>query len=158
MKKLLVMLLAVIMVFSAVAVFSGCQKQETKEPKTTENTANDTQELPELWKDADYTEDTELGEGEKTVKVTVKAGEKSIVFTIKTDEEMLGDALLTHKLVDGEDGDFGLFISHVNGIRAVYEKDGAYWGFFQGGEYMMTGVDTTPIADGDSYELVYTEA
>ena len=110
-----------------------------------------------IWADAKYTEDTELGEGSKTVKVVVEAEEKKITFTIHTDETILGDALLAHELVEGEDGDFGLYIKKVNGMLADYDVDQTYWGFYQNGEYMMTGVDTTEFADGDQYELVRTK-
>ena len=111
-------------------------------------------ETEQLWADALYTVDTELGEGAKTVSVTVEAGEKSIVFTIKTDAEILGDALIAHNLIEGEVGQFGLYVKKVNGMLADYDVNQTSWGFYCGGEYMMTGVDLTPIADGDSYELV----
>ena len=107
-----------------------------------------------IWTDAKYTEDTELGKGSKTVKVVVGAEGKKITFTIHTDETILGDALLAHELVEGEDGDFGLYIKKVNGMLADYDVDQTYWGFYQNGEYMMTGVDMTEFADGDQYELV----
>ena len=110
-----------------------------------------------LWKDALYTEDTELGEGAKTVKIEVKAGEKSVVFTVKTDEAVLGDALIAHGLIDGEEGQYGLYIKKVNGITADYDVDGHYWGFYKNGEYMMTGVDMTEFSDGENYELVYSK-
>ena len=110
-----------------------------------------------IWKDALYTSDTELGEGAKTVKVEVKAGEKSVVFTIKTDKAVLGDALLEHGLIEGDQGPYGLYIKKVNGITADYDVDKHYWGFYKNGEYMMTGVDGTEFADNDSYELVYSE-
>ena len=110
-----------------------------------------------LWEDAHYTEDTTLGEGAKTVVVTVTAGEKSVVFTIKTDEAILGDALMAHGLVEGEAGQFGLYVKKVNGITADYDVDQSYWGFYKGGDYMMTGVDMTEFADGECYELVYTK-
>ncbi len=110
-----------------------------------------------LWANATYTEDTTLGEGAKTVKVAVKAEDTAITFTIKTDAEMLGEALLEHKLVEGEQGEFGLYIKEVNGIGADFSKDGAYWALYQDGEYAMAGVDTTPIADGAHYELVHTK-
>ena len=80
-----------------------------------------------------------------------------ITLTIHTDKEILGDALLDHKLIEGEDGDYGMYIKKVNGIQADYDKDGAYWAFSQNGEYMMTGVDGTSIAGGETYELVYTK-
>lgn len=110
-----------------------------------------------LWKDAVYTEDTELGEGAKTVKVVVEAEEKKVTFTIKTDAEMLGEALIENELVEGEEGEFGLYIKKVNGMTADYDVDQSYWGFFKDGEYMMTSADLTPFKDGEQYELVYTK-
>ena len=115
------------------------------------------EELPELWQDATYTEDKTFGDGATTVHVEVIAGERSVIFTVKTDKTTLGDALLEHSLIAGEEGAFGLYIKSVNGIRADYDLDGAYWGFTKGGEYMMTGVDGTTIADGEKYELVWTK-
>lgn len=115
------------------------------------------EEIPELWQDATYTEDKTFGDGATTVQVEIVAGEKSIVFTVKTDKTILGDALLEHSLIEGEEGAYGLYIKKVNGIRADYDLDGAYWGFTKGGEYMMTGVDGTNISDGEKYELVWTQ-
>ena len=104
---------------------------------------------------AAYLEDTTLGEGKTTVKVEVKAGEHSVTFTIRTDRTILGDALTDHNLIEGENGAYGLYVKKVNGITADYDVDQSYWGFYKNGEYMMTGVDTTTIADGEHYELVY---
>ena len=115
------------------------------------------EEIPELWQDATYTKDTTLGEGATTVQVEVIAGDKSVTFTIKTDKTILGDALIDHALVEGEVSTYGLYIKKVNGIRADYDLDGAYWSFSKGGEYMMTGVDGTAIVDGEHYELVWTK-
>ena len=115
------------------------------------------EELPALWEDATYTEDKTFGEGVTTVQVEVIAGEKSIVFTVKTDKTTLGDALLEHSLIEGEQAAYGLYVKKVNGIRADYELDGAYWSFTKGGEYMMSGVDGTTISDGEHYELVWTK-
>ena len=114
-------------------------------------------EESDVWANAKYAEDTELGEGSKTLKVVVEAEEKKVTFTIATDAETVGDALLAHELIDGEEGDYGLYVKVVNGITADYDVDKSYWGFYQNGEYMMTGVDQTPFADGDQYELVYTK-
>ena len=110
-----------------------------------------------LWESAMYTEDTELGEGEKTVVVEVKVKEYSVTFTLNTDKAILGDALIEHALIDGEEGQFGLYIKKVNGITADYDADQSYWAFYQNGEYMMTGVDTTEIFGGEHYQLVYTK-
>ena len=111
----------------------------------------------ELWENAIYKEDATLGDGAKTVTVTVEAGEKSVTLTLKTDKETLGDALMEHGLVSGDMGDFGLYLKYVNGIRADYDLDRSYWGFYKNGEYMMVGVDGANIKDGEQYELVYSK-
>lgn len=112
---------------------------------------------PELWENAVYKNDKTFGNGSKTVKVEVKAGEKAITFTLKTDKETLGDALLEHNLIAGDESEYGLYLKTVNGITADYDVDKSYWAFYKNGEYMMTGVDGTTIADGEHYELVYTK-
>lgn len=111
-----------------------------------------------LWADATYTENTALGDGAVSVTVEVKAGDKSIDFTIKTDKTTLGDALLEHGLIAGEDGQFGMYIKKVNGITADFDVDQSYWAFYKNGETMLTGVDGTEIKDGEHYELVYTQS
>ena len=112
---------------------------------------------PDLWENALYTEDTELGQGAKTVTVQVQAEDKTVNFTIHTDCATLGEALLEHGLIAGEDSEFGLYVKQVNGITADYDVDQTYWGFYSGGEYMMSGVDTTEISGGESYELIRTK-
>lgn len=106
---------------------------------------------------AKYTEDVTLGEGSKTITVTVKDHEgKAVVFTIQTDAKTVGDALLENDLIAGDEGQFGLYVKVVNGLRADYDKDHAYWGFNVNGETSLTGVDMTDLTDGGVYELVYT--
>lgn len=78
-----------------------------------------------LWENALYTKDTTLGSGKKTVTVEVEAAENKITFTVKTDAETLGDALLENKLVEGDEGQYGLFVTSVNGIKADYSADGS---------------------------------
>ena len=105
-----------------------------------------------------YTEDTELGEGAKTVYVkVVDNNAKTITFTIHTDEKFLGDALVANNIVKGDEGQYGLYITHVNGLEANYDTDKAYWGFYKNGEMMMTGVDSTEFSDGETYELKYVK-
>ena len=106
------------------------------------------------WADATYLSDTELGEGSKTVVVSVKAGENEISVTLHSNKTYLGEALLEHKLIEGEESEFGLYIKRVNGILADYDVDKTYWGFYNNGEMMMTGVSSVEFADGEHYELV----
>ena len=111
----------------------------------------------ELWDTATYTQDTEFGNGAKTVTVEVKAQEKSVNFTINTDKETLGDALLEHDLISGSKGPYGLYVKVVNGIVADYDINQSYWSLTKNNGYMQTGVDGTEISDGEHYELTYTK-
>ena len=110
-----------------------------------------------VWETATYDRDTELGEGAKTVVVKVVAEEQALTFIIHTDKETLGDALLMHRLIDGEQGPYGLYVKAVNGIVADYDVDQSYWNFTKNGELMMVGVDSAEIADGEQYELTRTK-
>ena len=109
------------------------------------------------WKSAAYTEDTTLGEGTSTIYVQVKVNDNSVTFTVNTDKTVLGDALLELGIIDGDVEDYGLYVKYANGIRADYDKDKAYWAFYENGEYLMTGVDSTDITNGGHYEIVYSK-
>ena len=80
---------------------------------------------------------------------------KETKFEIHTDKTVVGEALLELGLIEGDMGDYGLYVKKVNGITADYDVDASYWGFYINGEYAMSGVDTTPITAGESYELRY---
>ncbi len=124
-------------------------------PKTNVNTS--VIEQKGMWKSASYLEDTELGEGEKTLYVQVSAEGQAIEFTIHTDKETVGEALSEHRLIEGEKGPYGLYVKKVNSMEADYEKTKTYWAFNKNGESMMTGVDLTKFSDKDRFELVCTE-
>ena len=111
----------------------------------------------DLWSSATYTTDTELGEGAKTVVMEVASGEKTVALTIKTDKDTLGDALKEHNLIAGEKSAYGMYVKVVNGMTADYAKDQTYWALYKDGVSLPTGVDNTPIADGEHYEMVYTK-
>lgn len=96
-------------------------------------------------------------QGSKTVTVEViHKDESTRSFTYETTAEYLGELLLAEGLIQGEQGPYGLYITQVDGEQAVYETDGAYWALYKGGDYASTGVDQTPMADGDDFSLVYT--
>ncbi len=169
MKKLLPLLLCLAMICTA---FIGCDSGVDGESSSTaseapatsntnsseeEATSDQGKDLPAMWDNATYKEDVTLGEGAKTVTVKVEAEGHSINVTVKTDAATLGEALLALNLIAGEEGAYGLYVKTVNGILADYDVDGTYWGFYQNGEYMMTGVDATNISGGESFELVRTK-
>ncbi len=111
----------------------------------------------DLLKDAVYTENTELGEGSKTLKVEVKVGDSTIVFTVHTDADTVGAALVEHGLLEGDEGEYGLYVKKVNGMKADYDEDGTYWAFYVNGEYALSGVDSTEIDESKVYRLERTK-
>ena len=111
----------------------------------------------DVWENATYLEDTELGEGAKTITVEVKADGQSVTFTVKTDKDTVGAALLEHGLIAGEEGSYGLYVKTVNGMLADYDVDQTYWAFYINGEYAMSGVDKTEIVEGATYCLERTK-
>ena len=95
--------------------------------------------------------------GEKTFTVEVVHSDGSVrTFTSDTDAEYLGDVLLAEGLIQGDMGEFGLYITAVDGEEAIYEADSSYWALYEGEDYATQGVDQTPIYDGSRFSLVYT--
>lgn len=130
MKKLFAILLTVIMVLSLVACSAAPAGQ-----------------------------DTTAGTDTKKFTVTVvHADGTSKDFHYETTEEFVGKVLQDAGLIEGTMGQYGLEISKVDGEKAVYAEDKAYWAIYEGEEYAMQGIDTTPVVDGRVYKLVYTGA
>lgn len=92
---------------------------------------------------------------DKTITATVVANGEKEAFTIHTDEEYLRGALESIDLIAGEESEYGLFVTTVNGITAD-DANQEWWCFTKGGESLNTGVDSTPIADGDAFEITLT--
>ncbi len=135
MKKILILLLAVLLAFSLVS----CKKEENI----------DESELI-------YTEGCDLGEGDTTYYLRFKTEKYDITFTVHTNETNLGQSLRKTGIVEGDEEEYGLYIKKVNGVRADCNEDKAYWGLYIDGEAAMSGVDGITIAEGETYELVYT--
>ena len=110
----------------------------------------------ERWNNALYTEDTELGEGEKTFMFVVDADGYSITFTIHTNKEIVGEALVELGLIAGEDSQYGLYVKNVNGMLADWDIDQSYWAFYENGLY-ANGVDATNVTEGYTYSFVRTK-
>lgn len=95
------------------------------------------------------------GEPTKTFTVeVVDAQGETVTVTVKTDLDTVGEVLQEAGMLQGEQGEFGLYIKTVNGTYADYDTDGTYWAFYVDGEYAMTGVDMTESVDGAVYRLV----
>ncbi len=94
---------------------------------------------------------------EKSVTLTVVHGDgTSKDIAVKSAKETLGEALLEAGVISGDDGPYGLFVTTVDGETADDSKE-QWWCLTKGGESVNTGVDSTPFADGDTFEFTFTE-
>ena len=142
--KVLSSLLCLLLVAALATGMMACTN-ETADSSSTESTVSETPSV---------TAPQKVGEGdtEFAFKVTDKDGNVT-EFTVCTDKTIVGEALLDAKLIEGEDSEYGLYVKKVNGILADYDVDKTYWGFFIDGEYAMSGVDSTTIEKGKTYEF-----
>ena len=106
-----------------------------------------------------FSEKPTQGEKQVTIEV-ITADETSSLYEVYTDGEYLIDAMNNADglTFEGEEGQYGMSISHINGVRADYLLDGAYWAFYVNDEYCNYGVSEQPIEDGDEFKIVYTLA
>lgn len=98
--------------------------------------------------------------GSKNVTINVVDDDgNTTTYTVKTDAEFLRQAMdeadgLTYS---GDESEYGLMITEVNGVVADYNVDQSYWAFYVNGEYCNYGVDSQPVADKDSFSIEYTK-
>jgi predicted small lipoprotein YifL len=139
-KKHFRSVISMVLIAAMVLTFAGCgQKQAQESPETTQN-------------------HQEVVEKSFVFEVTDLDGTKT-EFSVKYDTETtVGEALIKENLIAGENGPYGLMVDTVNGQKYDYNEDGVYWAFYINGEYAMTGVDMTPIQDGETYSFVATKA
>ncbi len=89
-----------------------------------------------------------------TIEVIHK-DESSKTFEINTNEEYLGPALLENDIIVGEDSEYGLFITAVDG-EEVDSANEEWWLITKNdGENVNFGADQQPILDGEKYELTF---
>jgi hypothetical protein len=99
--------------------------------------------------------------GAKNITIEVVSSDSSSkTYNVNTDAEFLRQAMdeadgLTYS---GTDSEYGMMVEVVNGESAVYATDNAYWAFYVNGEYCNFGIDSQPVADGDAFSIVYTDA
>lgn len=154
-KKLLSCILCAALAWTVAFGIIGCSDNKPAEtpeggaPATVTDVGDAPAEAPE---DGILTAVTDIGEGERFFAFTVtdKSGAVSR-FNVKTDKTTVGEALIELGLIEGDMGDFGLYVKKVNGIVADYDVDGTYWAFYENGSYAMAGVDLTEIEDGTEY-------
>ncbi len=142
--KLLSCLLCIVLIAATALIATGCKddKSNNSAPTAAVNDEN----IPS---------ENIKGEGQTKFFFSVKdLSGKETVFEIHTDKKTVGEALLELNLIAGDSSEYGLYVKTVNGITVDYDKDGKYWAFYIGGEYAMSGVDTTEISAGATYSFV----
>lgn len=127
MKKMLSVILCIVLIAAMALCTTGCGSKET-------------------------------AAGSKTFTFLVVDLEgKETSFKITTEAATVGEALLTEKLIAGEDSEYGLYVKEVNGITADWDTDQTYWAFYVDGEYATAGVDATEINEEAVYSFVLTK-
>ena len=98
----------------------------------------------------------QVQEGGKAFTVTVvHADGTEKAFSYSTDAEFLGAFLYEEGLILADESNPGMFHT-VDGEKADWNENQSYWAFYEGEAYANQGIETTPIADGAVYKLVYT--
>lgn len=98
-------------------------------------------------------------QGSKSITIEViNDVEESKVFEVKTDAEYLTQAMEeTEGLTfSGAESEYGIMIDTVNGVKADYNENGAYWLFVVNGEACSYGADAQPVNDKDAFSIIYT--
>lgn len=89
-----------------------------------------------------------------TISVIDENSEKEII-ELETNAETLQEAMDDTKMdYQTDDG----MVMIINGTRADYVLDGAYWCFYVNGTMCNFGIADQPVSDGDNFEIVYTKA
>ena len=147
-KKLLSLILSMMLIVAMAFSMTACGDNNQEKPNT-EDQAGDVQGGSE-----NQVDDTVFGEGAVAFDfVVVDKDGNETKFEIHTDKTTVGEALLEVKLIEGEEGPYGLYVKSVNGITADYDVDQTYWAFYINGEMAMTGVDVTDVEAGATYSF-----
>lgn len=143
-KKMLSVILSFVLIVVIALTMSGCTNNQTNADADTTIPSTSEQKA----------EPTVLGEGAVQFSFSVTHKDESVAeFIIKTDKATVGEALLELKLIDGEDGQYGLYVKTVDGEKLDYDTDGMYWAFYENGAYAVKGVDQTEIVADIKYEF-----
>ncbi len=94
-------------------------------------------------------------ESQFTLKVTHGDGTE-FETKVTTKKDTLGEALLDEEIIVGEDGPYGLYVKTVDGETADETRQ-QWWCLTKDGENVNTGVDSTVVEGGVTYEFTLME-
>ncbi len=155
-KKLILGCVAAVLVVAAlVGVWFAFGPQSALKDTATTTATNNADESAPTNEAGESTPSTEKGGKSVTIQVVNKAGETT-TYNVKTDAKHL------RGVMEEADGltftEAGGMVMSVNGERADYTLDKAYWAFYIGDAYCNYGINDQPVADGDVFRIVYTAA
>lgn len=166
MKKLLIVMLALTLMLTGLV---ACTPKTPETPDVTPNVPNEPVKEKEELTEEDIKEiigeiaataaDLKTEDEEKTVFdfIVTHSDGKKVAYAVETTKDNLGDALLENEIIEGDEGQFGIYVTVINGEEASWDKDKAYWYFYKDGEALLESISATPIANGDKFEAIYTK-
>lgn len=100
----------------------------------------------------------QAGSKDITIEV-INSADESVLYELQTDAEYLRQAMEEAEGLEfsGTESEYGLMVDTVNGEKADYNENGAYWSFYVNGEYCNYGIDTQPVIDGDAFVIEYAQ-
>lgn len=101
---------------------------------------------------------TSAGSKKIVINVVNNVGDEKS-YNVKTDAEYLRQAMEEADGLEfsGEESEYGMMVTEVNGVTADYNVDQSYWAFYVNNEYCNYGIDEQPVTDGDVFRIEYTK-
>lgn len=95
-----------------------------------------------------------VGSGSTTFQLVITDGdENEMHVNVKTNEKLLGDALQELKIISGEESNYGLYVTTVNGIYADYDNDKTYWALYIDDKYAEESISKVTVTEDAVYSL-----
>jgi hypothetical protein len=135
-KRIVALFVAVVML---VSLCCGCGKAATSSEPSSGTNVSEQVQLNKI-----------------TVTIKFKDGEEK-KLELETDKKFLGEVLFEQKLVNEEEYKTG-FYSYIDGVRADYNEDKAWWCVYENGESAMVGINEIVVDNGDEFQIVHTPA
>lgn len=102
----------------------------------------------------------QVAAGSKKIEIDVvnDIGETR-TYDVKTDAEYLRQAMEEAEGLEfsGEESEYGMMVTEINGVVADYNADQSYWAFYVNGDFCNYGIEQQPVTDGDIFRIEYTK-
>lgn len=89
-----------------------------------------------------------------TIEVIHKDGSQA-TFSFQSDKKTLEEVMAEEDLVKGEESQYGLFVTEVDGEKSSFDQDGSWWKLEINGKEAVTGIRDTLLEDGSIYTWRY---